>query len=161
MSAQRPRRWAVLTGSFAAAFALTLVPLPETFEYWRPDWVALTLIYWAMALPWRVGLGIGWLLGLLLDVVYGTLLGLHGLAMVIMAYLVLRFYLQFRAFPVWQQSLVVLVLLTVYHFPVFWMSGLTGISEPVMGWPAIVAGAIIWPWVFAILRGIRRRYRLL
>lgn len=161
MSAQRPRRWAVLAGSFAAAFALTLVPLPETFEYWRPDWVALTLIYWAMALPWRVGLGIGWLLGLLLDVVYGTLLGLHGLAMVIMAYLVLRFYLQFRAFPVWQQSLVVLVLLTVYHFPVFWMSGLTGISEPVMGWPAIVAGAIIWPWVFAILRGIRRRYRLL
>ena len=33
------------------ALMLTVVPLPDAAEPFRPDWIALTLIYWAMMLP--------------------------------------------------------------------------------------------------------------
>ena len=66
--------------SFFVALILTIIPLPDWMASFRPEWVALTLIYWSMALPQRVGVGIGWGLGLALDVLKGALLGQHALA---------------------------------------------------------------------------------
>ncbi|HUM92196.1 MAG TPA: rod shape-determining protein MreD, partial [Candidatus Competibacter sp.] len=67
-------RWIIVL-SFLIAFLLGGVPLPDSLERFRPDWVAMVLIYWNMALPHRVGIGIGWLVGLLMDVGRGGLLG--------------------------------------------------------------------------------------
>ena len=50
------------------AFMLTIMPLPEWAIEFRPDWVTLVLVYWAMALPARVGVTIAWFAGLMLDV---------------------------------------------------------------------------------------------
>ena len=61
--------------SFLAAFMLTIVPFPEWAEAYRPEMVAMVLIYWCLALPERVGVGIGWLTGLTLDVTQGALQG--------------------------------------------------------------------------------------
>src|SRR5690606_27167374 len=78
--------WAIIL-SFAVAFMLTAVPLPEWAASWRPAWVAMVLIYWCMALPERVGIGAAWCLGLLLDVQQGTLLGQHALGLALIAWL--------------------------------------------------------------------------
>jgi len=43
------------------AFMLTIMPLPEGAREFRPDWVTLVLIYWAMALPSRTGVTVAWL----------------------------------------------------------------------------------------------------
>ena len=61
--------------SFLVAMMLTSLPLPESAIIYRPDWLILVLIYWCMALPERIGIFTGWLLGLTLDVMYGSLLG--------------------------------------------------------------------------------------
>ena len=68
--------------SFLVAMMLTSLPLPETAIIYRPDWLILVLIYWCMAIPERIGIFTGWMLGLLLDVMYGSLLGQNAMAFV-------------------------------------------------------------------------------
>lgn len=142
------------------AIGLALMPLPHWLAVWRPDWLALVLIYWCMTMPDRVGMGTAWMLGLLLDVLTGTILGLHALALVLIAYLVQRFYLRLRAFPVWQQSFLLLFLLTIYQLPLFWLSGWGARRDPTLAWQAIISGSLVWPWIFALMRSIQGRYGL-
>ena len=61
--------------SFLTAFVLTLLPLPDWANAYRPDWVALVLIYWCLDLPHRIGPGVGWVAGLMLDITQASLLG--------------------------------------------------------------------------------------
>ena len=63
---------------------LSVLPLPDfvppELGFVRPDWVAMVLIYWILALPHRVGLITAWIAGLGMDVLLGTLLGQHALS---------------------------------------------------------------------------------
>ncbi len=45
------------------ALMLSVVPLPDWLEVFRPDWLALALIYWAMTLPRTWSVGSAWLVG--------------------------------------------------------------------------------------------------
>jgi hypothetical protein len=75
-----------ILASFVIALILTIVPLPEWMTPFRPEWVALTLIYWCMALPQRIGVTIGWSMGFVLDVIKGAVFGQHALALAVVAY---------------------------------------------------------------------------
>jgi rod shape-determining protein MreD len=50
----------IIALSLVIALMLTALPLPEWAVNWRPAWVAMVLIYWCMALPERVGIGVRW-----------------------------------------------------------------------------------------------------
>jgi len=143
------------------AFILTIVPLPDGIAAYRPEWVALALLYWAVALPFRVGIGIAWLCGLFLDILKGSLLGQHALALSIIVWIMLRLHLRLRMFPHWQQAIVVLVLLGIYQFMLLWVYGMTG--KPDSGltyWLPTLSGTALWPVVFIVLREVRRRYKV-
>ncbi|MCU7812927.1 MAG: rod shape-determining protein MreD, partial [Candidatus Thiodiazotropha sp. (ex Notomyrtea botanica)] len=84
-------------------YFLTLIPLPEWAQTFRPQWVALILIYWCMALPERVGVGLGFIFGLLLDVLTGTLLGQHALGLSVVAFVTIKLHLRVRVMPLRQQ----------------------------------------------------------
>ena len=109
----------VITLSFLVAFLLAGIPLPGGLGHFRPDWVAMVLIYWCMALPRRVGIGVGWLVGLLLDVGRGGLLGQHALALAVVAYLILQTYRRVRVASPWQQAISVLVFLLIEQILIF------------------------------------------
>jgi rod shape-determining protein MreD len=148
----------VLAGTFAASVLFAVMPGPVWAEPFRPDWAGLVLIYWCIATPHRVGVGTGWLLGLLLDVLYGSLLGLHALGMALMAFITVKSHLRLRMFPRWQQSAAVLILLLIDQLIVLWIRGATGRApESFSFWTPVVVGALIWPWLFVILRDLRRR----
>src|SRR5690606_18207522 len=115
MTSNREARLPVL-GCFIAALLLAIVPLPEWAAPYRPDWVLLTLIYWSIASPQRYSVGTAWLLGIVLDIAYGTLLGQHALALAFVIYLTVKFHLQLRVFPLSQMTATVLVLLGLYRF---------------------------------------------
>lgn len=155
------RRWVFIGASFAAAIILSIMPGPAWAEPFRPDWVDLVLIYWCLALPQRVGIGIGWTAGLVLDVLYGSLLGQQALAKALIAFITLKLHLQIRMFPRWQQAVTVFVLIALSDLLVFWIRGATG--HAVNTWtywvPSLVSMAL-WPWIFVILRDIRRRAHL-
>lgn len=147
--------------SLIFAFLLQMFALPDWGETLRPDWVALVLIYWCIALPERVGVGAGWLVGLILDVANGALLGQNALTLAIVAYLSLRLHQRIRLFPLWQQSVSVLLLVTLHLMLVLWIKGTTGQSAETWAyWLPALTSMLAWPLVFFILRGLRRNYRV-
>jgi rod shape-determining protein MreD len=135
-----------------AAVLLTLVPLPESLDVLRPYWVALVVIYWALEVQGSINMGLAFLVGLLLDILTGSLLGMHALSLVVIIYLVERFRARIRFFPPWQQALAILALLVNDRIIVLWIGTLLG--EPVPTWhywlPPVV-GTLIWPWLFIVL----------
>lgn len=147
--------------SLIIAMALTILPLPDSIAGYRPEWVALVLLYWIMALPHRVGINIAWLLGICLDVLKGALLGQHALAMTVLAFLMLNLSLRIRVYPFWQQSVMVGMMLFVYHALLLWIYDMTGTVEFTWAyWSPVLLGALLWPWIFIMLRDLRRRHQV-
>ena len=70
--------------SLLVALLLNLMPLGRAF--WLPDWVALVLCFWCVREPLRVGMGSAFVMGVVMDVGYGSLMGQHALAYVLLAY---------------------------------------------------------------------------
>lgn len=143
------------------AFMLTIAPLPEWAEDFRPDWVALTLIYWSMTLPRTYSIGSAWLTGIILDVAQGTLLGQHALALSFVVYITVKFHLQLRVFPLLQMTATVFAMLAIYQFILFWINGVAGVhSEAVTYWGPVISGSILWPLISMFFSGVRYRARV-
>nr|VFK12683.1 MAG: rod shape-determining protein MreD [Candidatus Kentron sp. LPFa]VFK28979.1 MAG: rod shape-determining protein MreD [Candidatus Kentron sp. LPFa] len=151
----------IITTTFLITFVLVQLPIPDWAAIWHPSWVAIVLIYWCLAVPKRIGVGAGWLVGLTLDVLGGGLLGQHALGLCIVAFIVGKFHQQIRVLPIWQQGLGVFVVITLYQLWILWFNGIQG--HPVPKWAYIssaLTSALIWPWAFIILRDIRRKYQI-
>ncbi len=151
----------VVIPTMAVALMLSILPLPEWAQMFRPDWVALVLIYWVMAMPERVGVTVAWVFGLLLDVAQGSILGQHALGLVVISYIVLLQYSRIRVFSLLQQAIVVFFLLLIKQLLVLWVNGIIGLSPSIGSYfiPSLV-GAALWPWLFLSLRNIRRKFTL-
>ena len=147
--------------TFLAALILSVVPMPAPFDAARPMWLAMVVAYWVMALPHRVGLLTAWVAGLATDVLFGELFGQNALVLVMVAWLVLLLYQRIRRFPLWQQSLVMLPVLGIAQVVSLWLSSLAGNRPPMLLYllPALVS-TILWPWLFSILRVVRRRFHV-
>lgn len=147
--------------SFVAALLLSMVVMPGWAAPFRPEWTVLVLIYWCLALPHRVSVGYGWLVGLCVDVLSGALLGQHALGFAVIAYLVVKLHQRLRVFPIWQQALSVMVFVALEQLLVLWVQGMIGMArESWTYWlPSIVSG-LLWPWTFLLLRRLRRRFRV-
>lgn len=141
-----------------AALMLMVLPLPDWAEPFRPDWVALTLIYWAMMLPRTWSVGYAWIVGILLDVAQGTILGQHALALCFIVFITVRFHLLMRVFPMQQLTATIFALLALYQFILFWINGIAGVEAAAINyWGAVISGTILWPLVLMLLRGVRLR----
>ncbi|MCA1797928.1 MAG: rod shape-determining protein MreD [Xanthomonadaceae bacterium] len=141
------------------AWALALLPMPGWAAPFRPEWTLIVLVYWAMALPSRVSIGWCWLAGLGLDVLMGTLLGQHALALALVGWVVARMHLQVRVYPEWQQALVLVALVGMYEFVLFWTDGISGTRSEVR-WGPVLTTALLWPWALVLLRRVRRRFNV-
>ena len=151
----------VIVGSFIAAFVLTLLPMAEWAAPWRPPWVALVLLYWCLAAPERVGVLVGWGCGLVLDALVGTLIGQNALALGVVAWIARRIYRRVRLLPLWQQGLSVFGVMVVHQVIVSWVTGMRGLPVDALAHVSVpLAGAVVWPWIFLLLRRVRRRYQV-
>ncbi len=147
--------------TIVVALILTVVPLPDRIATLRPDWVVLTMFFWAMMLPRQWSILSAWTIGLMVDVAQGTLLGQHALAMSVVVFITVRFHLLMRVFPLSQLTLTVFALLTLYKFLLFWINGVAGYEAPLMRyWGPVLSGTLLWPIVFSFLSGVRFRMQL-
>lgn len=161
MKASEHRGGPIILLSFIVALMLTMVPVPSWAEDLRPHWALLVLVYWSMAIPTRIGVGIAWMLGLLLDVTYDALLGQHALALALVIFLTINLHQRMRVFPVWQQAIVVLVFCIIYDMINLWIKGISGHAPNI--WLYIlpsITSALIWPIIYIVLRNARRFYRV-
>lgn len=159
MRARAHSIWVIFL-SFFIAYLLAIVPFPDWAMHYRPEWVPMVLIYWVMALPYRVGIGSAWVAGLVLDILEGSTLGINAMTLVIIAYVVLSLHLRMRMFSRLQQSGLVLVLLGLNLVLCNWLQIITGQTVPsnLMFLMAALASAVIWPSLFQLLRQTRRSF---
>ena len=153
-----PLKYLVIYLSLLVALVLMILPLPDWAQIYRPNWMALVMIYWSMALPKRVGLWFAFLCGIILDTSLGTLLGQHTLALVLIIAINMNFYQRIRVLALAQQAIYVFVLLLINQVLVAWVEGFLGRSTPLLAFfGAPFIGMLIWPWVFVVLRDTRRK----
>ncbi|MBX9704877.1 MAG: rod shape-determining protein MreD [Gammaproteobacteria bacterium] len=148
--------------SFIVAFVLSIVVLPTWLESFRPLWVLLVVIYWALYLDNSVGVITAWLLGLLQDLLNSSLLGEHAIGMMLVAFLVLQMQRQLRMFPMWQQMVAVFIFSMLYLGLIFCAQALIGqLPHYGMFWIPAAVTALIWPWVAAMLHTRQQRFEAL
>jgi rod shape-determining protein MreD len=139
---------------------LTVMPLPDSIDAFRPDWIAMLVIFWAMQLPRTWSVGTAWIIGIILDVSQGTLLGQHALALSLVAFITVRSHLLMRVFPMPQLTASVFPILATYQFLLFWINGVSGVDAPMIAyWGPVISGTLLWPVVMTLLSGMRFRTR--
>jgi rod shape-determining protein MreD len=138
------------------AFALNLVPLGRLAA--MPDLVALTLVFWNVHQPRRVGIGWAFLFGLLMDVHQGALLGQHALAYTVLSYLAIMIHRRIIWFGMLEQMLHVLPLFFAAHAASLAVRLAVGDSFP--GWSLLLAPLVetaLWPLATVLLLAPQRR----
>lgn len=153
-------RTGLLALSLLVAALMALVPLPDMLALLRPYWLAMVLLYWVMETPEQAGLGLAFAVGVLADLVGGTLLGEQALRLSVMAFIVLRFRARLRFFPLWQQALAVFALLLNDRVVVLMVRLFTGEGwMPWTFWLSPLSGLLVWPLVFLLLDDVRLKLR--
>jgi len=156
---QRAQGYWVILVSFFVAYVLAVLPMPLWLQWARPEWVALTMIYWAIALPHRVGILTGLALGVGLDALEGAALGQNAFALVVVALLCLTLYQRLRVFSLWQQAGTVFVLIGINQLVCQWVQNLDGVgARSLLFLLPAVSSALLWPLVLHLLRQVRRHY---
>lgn len=156
----RLRNYALFPASLLVALLLGLLPIPLNLAGLKPFWLALVICYWLLEAPERVGLGVAFAVGLVADVVHGSLLGEHALRLCMLAFIVLRFRPRLRFFTLWQQALAIGAMLLNDRVVVLMIRGFSGEAMPPLDfWLSPLVGLALWPWLFLALDGLRLRAR--
>ncbi len=161
MTESRRKSTLILILTFAVSLLLAVMPLPIWAHPLRPQWPLLVLIYWAMAIPERIGIGSAWTLGIVVDLLTSSLLGLHAMGYSIVVYIIIQLHRRIRVFPLWQQAVGIFLLLLLEYFLKIWLLGFTQkIPERESLWISPVISMILWPWIYIVLRDLRRRFNI-
>lgn len=152
----RPASPRFITFSLGAALLLNLLPWGRLV--WIPDFVALTLVFWNIHQPRRVGIGAAFVMGLLMDVADGTLLGQHALAYTLLSYGAIMLHRRILWFSVPAQILHVLPLFLVGQIASAVVRFIVDGSYPgVTTLLESVVTAVLWPAATWILLAPQRR----
>jgi rod shape-determining protein MreD len=131
--------------SLIAALILNFLPLQGEFLLFRPDFLAITIVYWGISYPHKMGMSVAFGLGLMMDVGNAGILGQHALAYCVVVYLTLVFGRRLRLFtPVKQAPQVGLVLLMMQWAIVLVAVSSGSLLPDCQYFFATVAGALLW-----------------
>lgn len=134
--------------SLVIAVLLDLIPFPQPVAGWFPDCVAVMTIYWCLYRPKYVGIGVAFILGLIVDVGTGSPFGQHALALMAAVYVIDQNRLQMLGYSYGYQSLLIfvsLLLMTIILIIVHFFA-----SHQFAGWNLFVSpfiSALLWPLI--------------
>ncbi|MDX1303803.1 rod shape-determining protein MreD [Photobacterium sp.] len=161
MASSRPRGRLLIWLSFTVALILQAAPWPGELEPFRPSWVLLVTCYWVLALPHRVNVGTALIVGLLWDLMLGSTLGIRGLMMSVLCYIIALNFQVLRNLSLWQQAMLIALLSLGGKLVEFWAEYLVSVItfDPQQLW-AIFLNFLLWPWLFLFLRRMRRKFSI-
>jgi rod shape-determining protein MreD len=139
-----------------AAFAFNLVPLGRAPAV--PDLLALVLVFWNVHQPRRVGIGVAFVFGLLMDVHQGALLGQHALAYTLLSFAAIAIHRRLLWFGLAEQALQIAPLFFAAWGVTTAVRLLAGGMFP--GWSSLLAPlfeALLWPLAALVLLAPQRR----
>lgn len=152
--------WGVAISSFVA-FVLMVIQMPQWMFYFWPDWIALVVVYWALHAPNRFGPFAGFLIGLLLDVLFVRKFGVEGLGLATLAFLVNSSHQQLRVLSLWQQTLLVGVFIGIFKLITGWLYGMVAdFTITREYWYSLLGCIVVWPFVYILMQELRRIARI-
>jgi rod shape-determining protein MreD len=123
-----------------------------------PDFLAVTLMFWIVHEPRRVGVGVAFMFGLLMDVNDGAVLGQHALAYTVLGFLAVTVHRRLAGFSALSQMFQVFPLLLAAHAVSLTVRTFAGGMFP--GWGLFLAPvfeALLWPLADWLLLAPQRR----
>jgi len=147
--------------SLLLGLLLDIAPLPAFMEAGRPLWLALILCFWLLYLPSWIGFASAFALGLAQDVLLGTLLGQHALVLLWLVFCLRMGERRLLRSTLWWQSQWLLLIFASCQLLHLCLGILSGSRPHLLPFllPAFTS-AVLWPWVFLLLRGLQRRFNL-
>ena|SRR3974390_3049235 len=158
----QPQR--ILLPVSVAYMALTVV-LALLFNLlpWRdlmgvPDMVALVIAFWCVHQPRKMGIGVAWLVGLVMDAGNGALLGQHAFAYAFLAFGAITLHRRILWFSLWQQAAHILVLLLASQALMLGVRMIAGGAFPgFLYFASSLIAAALWPIATFLLLLPQRR----
>lgn len=147
--------------SLFIALLLDVYPLPFEYRIFRPQFTVMVAIYWIYILPQSTSMTLLFLLGLFQDLLCGSPLGQHALALLLITYICLRSFRRVRHFALWQESLWIFVLVSLVQLINYWVQSFAGREVNGLGFLlSAMSSGCIWPLLRIVLGRCRRRYRI-
>ena len=125
---------------------------------WPPDVLAVSIFFWGIHQPHRVGMATAFLLGLLMDVQYSALLGQHALSYVVLSYFAFSMRRRLLWFSIKEQMLQIVPFFILAEAIGLLIRLSTGDDFP--GWTMLLSPFIetlLWPVANFILLAPQRR----
>lgn len=147
-------------GSLAAALTLNMLQNMGLWgrAAWMPDLLALVLVFWSIHQPQRVGIGVAFVFGILLDVHQGAMLGQHALSYTVLSFLAIAIHRRLLWFSVPSQAFQVLPLFAASHAIELAARMVTGGAFPgLLMLLAPLIESLLWPVVSVMLLMPQRR----
>lgn len=145
-----------IVGSLISAFLLNLLPWGQWVGI--PDFVAIVLVFWSIHQPRKVGIGIAFFMGLLMDVHDATLLGENALSYTLLSYFAIMIHRRVLWFKVPTQTLHVLPLLFLMQIVQLVIRLMVSGDFPgILYFLDSLVTAALWPVVTWILLAPQRR----
>lgn len=151
--------WLLILASFFVALALTFLRLPGWAEWIYPQWLVVMVLSWVFVMPYRVNVGIAWLVGFLLDILYNTPIGENALALVVAAYVIIMFGEEIKLLIFWKKAAIIFGLIV-------WCQLLPLLLQAYLGkyfnfWPILsraIISAAMWLVIVQLFNYKRRSY---
>jgi rod shape-determining protein MreD len=139
--------------TLAAALVVNLLPWSGVWLTLRPDFVALTVLYWCVHEPRRIGFAAAFALGLMMDTADASLFGQHALSYSVLAYAGIVLHRRVQSFSGRNQVVHVVALLLVNDVIVLLIRLLAGDNFPGYSYFAgSLVAAVFWPMMCVVLR---------
>lgn len=127
---------------------LAIIPLPDIIHSFRPCWTLLFILYIQFYLPQQFRIIVVLIFGLCLDVLMSSVLGEHGLALLLAIGLASTKARRFTFFTLGQQTLFVGCLCFLYQLTFFAIDGLLAYHVQFsMMLASTFVSMLMWPWL--------------
>jgi rod shape-determining protein MreD len=150
-----PASRAFIAFTILVAFVLNILPWGRT--YGVPDFLAIVLVFWNIHQPRKVGIGIAFLVGLLMDVHASALLGERALAYSLLSYGAMSMHRRVPWFRLGGQMLHVLPLFLAAQLVVVAVRMVVGGPFPGVGFfLQSLSSTLLWPLADVLLLAPQR-----
>ena len=141
--------------SVLIALLFTTIPLVDAVNFYRPLFIPLVVLYWAIFHPINFGLGKSLLIGLSLEVMQSLLIGQASIGLICISFFALSNSRRLQLAAVPQQMLTVLFLLLFFQFTQVWIESiLDRPSDYYARGIAALISATLWPGIIYFMRGL-------
>jgi rod shape-determining protein MreD len=143
--------------SYFVALTANAINLQLSSPLYLPPLALIVAFFWATHLINSSHLISVFLLGLLYDGLYQSLLGMHALLFVVFLYLMLRIRLRFRSYRSWQQALFIVLYMAIYQVIYYWITPINLSHEDIWGyWSVPLLAGLLWIPIVTSFRWLTR-----